>query len=141
MLGRRHALQLLTAIYIRTPKFFANTYFVKGRGVQTRSPGGRHSGAVPPIFLLCHPKFCCAQKNLFQTYSKSKNLAPLKMHCAPPNLEIWPRAWGVRAASVLCRTLHPVGRFEHGKAVSQAEGGNVRSATAVSGVAKQRPSS
>jgi len=29
---------------------------------------------------------------MFQTYSKSKNLAPLKIYCATPNIETWLRA-------------------------------------------------
>jgi len=38
---------------------------------------GLHSGAVPPQ-IFCVPQICCAQKNLFWTYNKNKNLAPLK---------------------------------------------------------------
>jgi len=33
----------------------------------------------PPHFFV-QPKFCCAQKNLFQIYNINKNLAPLKIH-------------------------------------------------------------
>jgi len=35
------------------------------------------------------PKFCCAQKKLFETNKKSKDLSPLKMYFAPPNSKTW----------------------------------------------------
>ena len=57
---------------------------------QARSHGG-HSGAVPPEFLLCPPKFCCAQKNLFWTYSKLKILPPQK--CVVPHQILKPGYW------------------------------------------------
>jgi len=50
-----------------------------------------HSGEVTTI-SFCAPKFCCAQKNLFQTYDKNKNLFLLKTYF-PPYLETWLRAW------------------------------------------------
>jgi len=39
-----------------------------------------HSEAVPS-------KFCRAQENLFKIYNKNKNLTPLQMYFAPPNLK------------------------------------------------------
>ena len=38
-----------------------------------------HSGQLPPN-ILCPAKFCCAQKNLFQTHDKNQNLSPIKMY-------------------------------------------------------------
>jgi len=46
-----------------------------------------HFGAVLPKSFLYLPKFCCAQKNLFQTYDKNKNLSLLKMYFAPQTLK------------------------------------------------------
>ena len=45
--------------------------------------GGTFGGSYLQIFL-CLPKYCCAQKNLFQTYDKNKNISPLKMYFPPP---------------------------------------------------------
>ena len=42
---------------------------------QTRRHGGTFGGSFPQIFFV-PPKFCCAQKNLFSTYDKNKNLLP-----------------------------------------------------------------
>jgi len=38
---------------------------------------GAFGGVIPKSF--CPPEFCCAQKNLFWTYEKHKNLPPIKM--------------------------------------------------------------
>jgi len=48
---------------------------------QTRRHGD-HSVAVTPK-SFCAPKFCSAQKNLFQTYDKNKNPSPIKIYFAP----------------------------------------------------------
>jgi len=42
-----------------------------------------HSGAVNLKYFLCPCKFCCAHKNLFQTYEKIKNLSLLKCILLP----------------------------------------------------------
>ena len=51
---------------------------------QARRHGG-HLGAVTPKSFLWSCKFCCAQKNLFQTHDKKKNLLPKNVF--PPNLK------------------------------------------------------
>jgi len=56
---------------------------------QARSHG-EHSEAVRPNLFMPHT-FCCTQKNLFQKYNKIKNLTPLKMYFAAPNLKTWLR--------------------------------------------------
>ena len=56
---------------------------LSGDGSAQARRQGAHSGAVTPKYFLCLPKFCCAQKNLFQTYDKNLNLSPLKMYFAP----------------------------------------------------------
>jgi len=50
---------------------------------------GGIGGCAPKI--LSHPKFCCAQKNMFQTFNKNKNLPPKNVFCSP-NLKTWLRA-------------------------------------------------
>jgi len=52
----------------------------------------RHTGQLPQIFFV-PPKFCCAQKELFQTYDKNKNLSPIKIYFASPSVKTWLRAW------------------------------------------------
>jgi len=44
---------------------------------------GAFRGSYPQI--LFPPKFCCGQKN--------KNLSPVKMYFASPNLKTWLQAW------------------------------------------------
>jgi len=48
-------------------------------GPQTRGA----FGAVATPMLFVSPKFCSAQKNLFQSYDKNFNLSPIKMYFAP----------------------------------------------------------
>ena len=51
---------------------------------QARRHGG-HSGAVTLNLFCALPKFCCAQRNLFQTHDKNKNIYFLKMYFGPLN--------------------------------------------------------
>jgi len=67
--------------------FYKSVYLEGSRPVAT----GGIRGQCPPNFF-CDPQILLRPENLFQTYSKSKNLAPLKMCCAPPNIETWLRA-------------------------------------------------
>ena len=58
--------------------------------------GGIRKQCLPNFF--CAPQFFLPPEKFVLTYSKSKNLVPLKMYCAPPNLETWLRA---------CTTVNP----------------------------------
>jgi len=75
---------------------------------------GRHSGAVPPKFILCPPNFVATRKICFKHVVKQKSFPP-KMFCAPPNLEeTWLRACVEQPFDYLVvqnrLTVHPVRR-------------------------------
>jgi len=59
---------------------------------RARGHGGSFGRSTSPIFL-CPPtsKLCCAQKNLFWTYNKNKNISSLKRIFPPPSIT-WLRA-------------------------------------------------
>jgi len=59
---------------------------------QARSHGGAFEGNATLNFFCAPRNFVAPKKNCFKTYSKGKNRSPLKMYCAPPNLETWLRA-------------------------------------------------
>jgi len=60
---------------------------------QACNHGRGRLGVVPPSIFLCPPKFCCAQKNLFQTRNKNKNLAHINMYFALAKLKTWLQDW------------------------------------------------
>ena len=47
---------------------------------------GTLGGSYPPNFFM-PPKFCCAQKNVFETYDENKNLSPIQMYLSPQTLK------------------------------------------------------
>jgi len=54
-------------------------------------PGAFGDNALPNFF--CAPHIMSSSENFIKTYNESKNPAPLKMFCIPPNLKTWLRAW------------------------------------------------
>jgi len=56
---------------------------------------GGHSGAVPPKFLLCPPKFSCSQKICFKNVIKTKIVPPKNVFypSKPQNLATGLVAW------------------------------------------------
>jgi len=77
------------------PSRSAQTWRPNGRlsgdgSAQARRHGGFGESYPPNLFI--HPKFCCAHKNVFQTYNKIKNLSPVKMYF-PPKPQNLATAW------------------------------------------------
>jgi len=62
---------------------------------------GGNSEAVTLKSFLCLIKFCCAQKNLFQTCDKNRNLSPLKMCFSPKKLKPGYRPGSAKIVSVI----------------------------------------
>jgi len=56
---------------------------------QVHRHGWAFGSSYPQIFFV-HPKFCCAQKIVFQHMIKTK-IFPLKMCFARPNFKTWLR--------------------------------------------------
>ena len=48
---------------------------LSGDGSSQAHRHGGHSGQLPPNLFVPH-KFCCVQKNMFQTYDKNKHISP-----------------------------------------------------------------
>jgi len=71
ILDDRHA----EKIAARTREAWLLHFFMTVAGPEPRG----HSGQCPQSFFVL-PKFCCAEKNLFQTYNENKNAAHLKMY-------------------------------------------------------------
>ena len=80
-----HNLQMLFVLWIKNKfseclvpctnmKAPNGSLFIDG-STQARRHGGAFGGNYPQIFFV-PPKFCCVQKNLFQTYDKNYNLSP-----------------------------------------------------------------
>ena len=59
--------------------------------MQARSHGGIW-GQCPSKFRLCPPDFVAPRKICFKHIVKARIFPPLKMYCAPPNLQTWLRA-------------------------------------------------
>jgi len=53
---------------------------------------GRAFGGNAPEISMVPPNFVVPKTLFIKTYNKNKNVAPLNMYFAPPNLKTWLRA-------------------------------------------------